>query len=221
MTTPARARLLRGGAALFLVLLAVSVRAGEIPVGRFSAQDLSGWEEQTFRGKEKTRYTLVPDGGRTVLQATSRGTASGLIRKLTVDLKSYPLLRWSWKVLRSLPGEDVARKGGDDFAARVYLVFPRTFFWRLRAITYVWSSRLPVGTFVASPYTGNAIVVALESGDRKAGTWVSEERNVYEDYRRAFGEDPPELGGVAVMTDTDDTGDQATAWYGDISLVSR
>jgi hypothetical protein len=62
------------------------------------------------------------------------------------------------------------------------------------------------------------MMVAVESGDEKAGTWVTEERNVYEDYRRLFGEEPPMIGAVALMTDTDNTGGEATAYYGDITL---
>jgi hypothetical protein len=61
----------------------------------------------------------------------------------------------------------------------------------------------------------------VESGDEKAGTWVSEERNIREDYRRFFGEEPPRVGAVAVMTDTDDTGDEVTAWYGDITISEK
>jgi hypothetical protein len=89
----------------------------------------------------------------------------------------------------------------------------------MRAINYVWAAHMPRGSFAASPYTKNAFVVAVESGDGKAGEWLTEERNIYEDYRKVFGEEPPHLGGIAIMTDTDDTGDEVTAWYGDIALA--
>jgi hypothetical protein len=78
-----------------------------------------------------------------------------------------------------------------------------------------------VNAVAANPYTGNSMVLAVESGPEKVGTWVHEQRNIYEDYQRAFGGEPPRVGAVAVMTDTDDTGDDVTAWYGDISLTSR
>ena len=84
----------------------------------------------------------------------------------------------------------------------------------------MWASRLPKGSSVPSPYTSKALIVAVESGDEKAGQWVNEERNIYEDYRKLFGEEPPMLGAVAIMTDTDDTRDEATAYYGDIFLES-
>lgn len=201
-----------------IILWASSAIAGEIPVGKFSAGDLNGWDDEVFKGK--TAYSLVNDNGKTVLKARSVKAASGLIREIRLDPKEYPILHWSWKVAHSLKKEDVTKKSGDDFAARVYVVFPRTFFWRMRAINYVWANKIPRGSSVPSPYTANAVLVAVESGDEKAGQWVSEERNIYEDYRRLFGEEPPKIGAIAIMTDTDDTRDEATAWYGDIFLKS-
>ncbi len=206
---------------LLILLTVAAALAAEVAVGRCSAGDLTGWRDETFRGRPKTSYRLVQENGKTVLMAHSRHAASGLLRKVELDPRTYRVLRWSWKVEHTLKGEDVTRKSGDDFAARVYVVFPRTFFWQTRALNYVWAARLPKNAVVRSPYTGNAAIVAAESGEGKAGTWVSEERNVYEDYRRAFGEEPPRIGAVAVMTDTDDTRDEVTAWYGDISLAER
>src|SRR6266567_1464266 len=206
---------------ILLVLLTAAVAlTAEIAVGRFSSGNLSGWQDETFRGKPLTSYQLVKENGRTVLMAHSRHAASGLLRKVALDSRKDPVLRWSWKVEQTLKREDVTKKSGDDFAARVYVVFPRTFFWQTRALNYVWAAKLPKNTAVPSPYTGNAIIVAVESGEEKSGSWVSEERNIYEDYKRTFGEEPPRLGAVAVMTDTDDTKDEVTAWYGDITLAS-
>lgn len=200
------------GAILLLALLPLPSPAAEIPVARFSASDLSGWSDKGFKGQ--TSYTL--ENG--ALKAHSVHGASGKIRKLSVDTSKYPKLSWSWRIERPLKREDIASKSGDDFAARVYVVFPRTFFWRMRAINYVWAARMPKGSVAPSPYTRNSVIVAVQSGDEKAGQWVFEERNIYEDYKRIFGEDPPLLGGIAIMTDTDDTRDEATAWYGDITL---
>ena len=198
---------------LTLALLAANVAPlQEIPVGRFSAGELTGWSDKIFKGK--TSYTL--EGG--YLKAHSVRAASGLIKKLSVDTRRYPRLSWSWRVEHSLKREDIKSKKGDDFAARVYVVFPRTFFWRMRAINYVWANKMAKGSEAVSPYTANSVIVAVQSGDEKAGTVVQEERDIREDYRRIFGEEPPLLGGVAIMTDTDDTQDEATAWYGDITL---
>jgi hypothetical protein len=201
-----------------LLLGAIQCTAAELVLGEFSSGNLTGWSDKIFKGK--TTYTLVKENDKSVLKAHSEKGASGLLKKVKLDPKEYPVLRWSWKVEHALKGEDVTRKSGDDFAARVYVVFPRTFFWQTRAINYVWASRLPKGSSVPSPYTSKALIVAVESGDEKAGQWVKEERNIYEDYRKLFGEEPPKLGAVAIMTDTDDTRDEATAYYGDIFLES-
>ena len=203
---------------ILTVVAPLSCAAEEVPVGRFSTGDLAGWSDKIFSGK--TGYSLVNDGGRTVLKAHSKKAASGFIKKVKLDTRKFPLLRWSWKVERTNSKEDIRIKAGDDFAARVYVIFPRTFFWQMRAINYVWAAKMPKDSHVPSPYTGNAIIVAVESGDESAGAWVCEERNIREDYLRFFHEEPPELGGVAIMTDTDNTGEESTAWYGDIQLVS-
>lgn len=206
--------------ASILLLNTVPVGANEQQaIGKFSVGDLTGWSDKVFKGK--TSYSLASEDGISILKAHSVKAASGLIKKVSIDSKKYPVLRWSWKISHTLKKEDISKKSGDDFVARVYVVFPRTFFWRMRAINYVWAARMPKDSIAPSPYTTNSRIVAVESGEEKAGIWVSEERNIHEDYRRIFGEEPPRLGAIAVMTDTDDTQDEATAWYGDIFLASQ
>jgi len=190
--------------------------AGELVIGRFSAGDLAGWKEQLFAGK--TRYVFTSSEGRTVLAASSTKSASGyLYRKPGVSAAKYPILRWSWKISHPVAGEDPDRKTGDDYAARVYVVFPGRFFWQTRAICYVWSGVLPTGTFRVSPYTANVVNIAVASGT--AGIWRVEERNYVEDFRRYFGADPPDPAAIGIMTDTDNTGGSVEAWYGDISFA--
>ena len=203
-------------AAILLLAFPRPALSGDLVVGNFGTGDLSGWTPKVFRGE--TVYTLVEDGGTTVLKAESRGSASGLVKEIRLDPRSAPILRWSWKIERTLPSGNERTKAGDDYAARVYVVFPSALFWRTRAVNYIWANRLPVGESLPNAYTSNAVMVAVESGNGKAGTWVHEERNIYEDYRELFGQDPPQLGAVAIMTDTDNTGEEAVAWYGDISL---
>ncbi len=199
---------------LTLFLMSSNISAAEHMIGRFSSADLSGWTEKIFKGK--TDYAIVIDEGKKVLKAHSRHAASGLLKEINIDPKQKPVLNWSWKIEHSLKREDIAKKSGDDFAARVYIVFPRSFFWQTRAINYVWANKMTKGSHAPSPYTGNNTIVAVESGDDKAGNWIIEQRNVYEDYRKFFAEEPPAIGAIAVMTDTDDTQDEITAWYGDI-----
>lgn len=193
---------------------------GELHLGRFGNGDMSGWKEQTIGLlKQKTTYAIAKIDDRTALGAYSRKSASGMIYRQSIDPKKHPVLTWSWKISQTIRKGDEKVKEGDDFAARVYVLFPRGFFSKTRAICYVWANRLPKGTHQPSPFTSNVITVAVDSGDERAGTWVSHQRNVYEDYRTFFGEEPPTIGAVALMTDTDNTGESATAYYGNISML--
>lgn len=189
--------------------------SARIDAGRFSQGDLSGWQTKTFKGE--TRYTLGRDGERRALHAESRASASGLVRKLHIDLAQTPFLHWSWKVDNVLGNNDEWTRRGDDYPARIYVVFSGgLLFWRTRAIDYVWSSNQPIGTTWPNAFTGRARMIAVESGPDRIGSWVDERRDVRADYRNLFGSNPGSADAVAIMTDTDNTGLSASAWYGDI-----
>lgn len=232
---------------LSLVLLAGSLLAespSTLHVGVFSRAQAGGpypdsWEPLTFHKIDKhTEYSLVEDDGTVVVKAMSHGSSSGLTREVTIDPKEYPIIEWRWKIENVLQKSDVTTKEGDDYPARLYITFvydeskidfldqaqyelakllhgkyPPT-----GAINYIWESRSPIGTMVPNPYTDRAVMIVVESGEAKAGQWVTESRNLYEDYRTAFGDDPPPVSGVAVMTDTDNTQESAVAYYGDITF---
>jgi hypothetical protein len=209
---------------LLLILLCICTHAeasdGELHLGRFSSNDLTGWKEQTIGLlKPKTTYNLIKDNDKTVLVAHSIKSASGRIYTLNLDPKEYHTLKWSWKIDHTIKKGDEKTKNGDDFAVRVYVLFPRGLFSKTRAICYVWANKLPKGEHVASPFTPNIITVAVDSGEELAGQWTFHERNIREDYRRFFGEEPPRVGGVALMTDTDNTAESAFGYYGDIFLL--
>jgi hypothetical protein len=193
------------------------IAAGPLLIDDFAAGLSAKWEKKVFQGE--TVYRPVLEEGRPAVKAESRSSASALIYRVSFDLKTYPRLSWSWKIGRTIGKGDERTKEGDDYAARVYVVFPSVLFWKTRAVNYIWANRLPRGDFLPNAYTGNAVMVAVESGDGNAGRWIDEERNLAEDYRRAFGEDPPKVGAVAIMTDTDNTGEQAVAWYGAIRFL--
>lgn len=203
---------------LYVALFYGTADAEVFAVSNFTHDGLSGWETKSFKGK--TNYTPVRDSdtGLIAIKAQSKGTASGLIKKVNLNPERYRYLHWSWKISGTLPKGDEKRRDGDDYAARVYVVFPGRFFWQTRAINYIWANRLPAGQFIPNAYTGNAMMVAVESGSIKAGQWISETRDILADYKRLFGESPNEIGAVVIMTDTDDTGGEATAWYGDIFI---
>lgn len=196
-----------------------------------------GWKPLTFpKISRHTEYELVSDSERSVVKATSQASSSGLTREVRIDPKDYPIIQWQWKVSNILKAGNVAKKEGDDYPARIYVTFEYDsdkvgFFGRakyeaakliygqyppLGAINYIWESRAPIGTTVPNPFTDQVYMIVVESGPAKLNTWVTETRNVYEDYKRAFGEDPPVISGVAIMTDTDNTGEAAVSYYGDI-----
>ena len=208
--------------AMLLLALACPAALAQQPVAvsRFATDGLDGWERESFSGE--TRYAVVQDDGQAVLQAKAQGAASGLYREVKVDLERTPWLTWRWKVEHPLDIADEQVKAGDDFAARVYVVVRYGWaFWQTRALNYVWASRLPVGATWPNPYTGKAHMAAVQSGAGRAGEWVTESHNVLEDYTRAFGEPPEGDVAVAVMTDTDQTGQSATAWYADIRFTAQ
>jgi hypothetical protein len=209
--------ILPAAAASLVLSVFAGIAAGPLLIDDFAKGFSAGWEKKIFKGE--TTYRPVLEEGRPAVKAESRASASALIHRITLDPKTYPRLSWSWKIVRTIGKGDERTKGGDDYAARVYVVFPSALFWRTRAVNYIWANRLPRGAFLPNAYTGNAVMVAVESGGGNAGKWVDEERNLLEDYRRAFGEDPPKVGAVAIMTDTDNTGEEAVAWYGAIRFL--
>ncbi|GGO77016.1 hypothetical protein GCM10011348_05620 [Marinobacterium nitratireducens] len=206
--------------ALALILVLTCARAENIAVGLFSRGQLGDWNSKVFDGV--TEYRLVTDNGDQVLQATARDSASGLYRELEIDLGQTPVVEWSWKVGNRLTGIDERTRAGDDYPARLYVVFSGGLaFWRTRAINYVWSSTQAAGSEWPNAYTANARMIAVRGRDDAVATWISERRDVRADYRRLFGEEPPAVVAIALMTDTDNSGRYARAWYGDIRFVSR
>jgi hypothetical protein len=145
------------------------------------------------------------EGGVRALCAQPR-CGFGLFRELEVDPR-HAVIHWSWKVDAGLHAGDERTRDGDDYPARVYVVFSGgAAFWRTRAINYVWSSREPAGQTWPNAFTANARMIAVRSGRQGTGQWQSERRDVRADYRRIFGEDPGTVDAVAVMTDTDNGG---------------
>ena len=208
------------GGALLAVSTVAGAVDGDLMIGRFSAGDLKEWQTKAFQGE--TRYTFDDKSGRLALFAASQGAASGLYREIRVDLNRTPWLQWSWRVDRVLSGVDERTKAGDDYPARVYVVVSGgAAFWKTRSLVYVWSSHQPVGATWHNAFTSNARVMALRSGTQDAGQWVSEKRDIRADFRQLFGEEIAQIDAVALMTDTDNSGQSATAWYGDIYFTAR
>ena len=237
------------GPILCLALLSAAAKGlaqqpARLAVGTFSAAVEGaalpdGWHMLTFKKIERhTRYDVVKDQAITVVRAVSEASASGLTKAVTIDPREYPIVRWRWKIENIVDKSDVTRKDGDDYPARLYITFAYepdkvSFGKKLKykagqalfgdipiaALNYIWVSKSPVGTVVDNAFTSFAKMIVVESGTRRIGSWVEEERNVYQDYLSAFGEEPPAINGIAIMTDTDNTKERAVAYYGDIEFV--
>jgi len=204
---------------LLIPIISGPALASDILLDDYQQGISKNWKEKSFKGL--TRYEVVQEDGQRCIKATSDASASALYHEIDFDPREYPFLAWRWKVNNILAKGDELKKEGDDYAARVYVVFPSALFWRTKAINYIWANKLPQGQSVPNPFTSNACMIAVESGTPHVGQWLEEKRNLLEDFRKCFGEDPPKAGAVAIMTDTDNTGEQAVAWYGPIRLIRK
>ena len=188
--------------------------------GVLTLPDLSQWKTETFSGE--TSYEVVNIDNQPVIKARAEQSASGLVRKIRVDLTKTPYINWSWKVDNVLSNIDETQKGGDDYAARVYVVISGgLFFWRTRAISYAWASKQPKNSSWPNAFTDRALMVAVESGPALTGEWVVEKRNILKDIKNLLGVDKTAIDAVAIMTDTDNSKQSATAYYGNIYFTAE
>ena len=236
-----RLALLLLGAVLVEPAVIYAQASATIEVGKFSSAAEGtalpdGWKPLTFPKVPKhTAYALVKDGNTVVVKAVSNASASGITKEVRINPKEYPVVRWRWKVENLLKTADVATKEGDDYPARLYITFEydpdKVSFGKkarymagklifgdipIAAINYIWDAKAPQGLFVDNAYTDFARMIVVRSGPQGVGTWMEEERNIYEDYRKAFGGEAPMINGVAIMSDTDNTRESAVAYFGDI-----
>jgi hypothetical protein len=196
-----------------------------------------GWQTWTLsRLKKPTEYRLVDVDGRTVVRASAKASASGLVHKLDLNPHQSPLLSWQWKVDELIKGADNTTRHREDSPVRIVVSFAgnidslplaeRMFFDNVRLFTrrqlpyatlmYIWENRVPRGTVLPNLHTSRIKMIVAESGRNRLGKWHEITRNVVDDYRRAFKEEPGRITSVAILTDTDNTGAHATALYGDI-----
>ena len=202
-----------------------------------TGQTDSSWVMMEVKSDHITDYSATYDqDGSRIIKAESDNAAGGLIYKRRIDPEAYPIIEWRWKVNGVLNDGNLRTKDGDDYAARIYITFDydksnlsfgdrlkyaaiKTFTSYdipLRALNYIWANRADKGTIAPNPFTDWVYMVAVQSGQSKSGQWIIESRNILKDYREAFGENPPDITGIAIMTDSDNTGGSATAYYGDI-----
>jgi hypothetical protein len=199
-----------------------------------------GWKPWTLsKLKRSTYYSLVLEDGKTVVSAKADASASGLIHPLAnLDARSYSQLSWRWKVDQLIKGADNTRRSLEDSPVRLVVAFSgdkdkldfgdKMFFSQVKAVSgqempyatlmYIWENRVKKDTVITNGHTGRIKMIVAESGRDKLGSWQEVKRNLYEDYKRAFGEEPGAITAIGILTDTDNTGESTHAWYGDISL---
>ena len=186
-----------------------------VPIKKDRAGAPDGWKIREWRGKAAVSVVATASGD--ALHLKSAGTSTALYKDVSFDIRDRPRLNWRWKVIALPKGADVRLKSTDDQAAQVYVIFPK---WpsaiNSRIIGYIWDTQAPKGLELTSTKTSTTKYVVLRSGQAGLGQWFAESRDVYEDYKRLFKEEPPLVGSVSVMIDSDDTAGTAESYVADI-----
>jgi len=219
---------------LVIVFSCISPHAADSHVlFREEFKNLNNWEPLYFpKIKKHSSYEVISEGGRSYLKAGSDASASALIYKKTFNVYHYPRIRWRWKANNVYKKARAREKSGDDYPIRIYVMFryyPDTanFSEKLMyaaakalygkyppysTLNYVWASREDESGLITSPYTDRSKIIVLEKGREKVGQWIDEEVNILKDYREAFGKDPPPTAGIAIMNDSDNTGERSVSY---------
>ncbi|MBL7070705.1 MAG: DUF3047 domain-containing protein [Candidatus Omnitrophica bacterium] len=190
----------------------------------FSSDDsLKEWDKKILH--KRVDYSIETKDDESYVRAMSRRSCSALYHKMNLDVKGRPFISWKWRVGdfpdKRLP-EDLLNQEEDDFAARVYVIFPAIFFSNTKVLEYVWARDLEAGEISSSPYSDNIKLMVVESGPSAEDKWVTEERNIYVDYLLAFKSKPKaKIGAIAFMCDSDSTGSSAEAFFDDIKVFYK
>ena len=197
------------------------------------AGELDGWH--SFDNDLDECYAIGEEENNFFLKARTKDRGSIIAKSCSYSLKEFPVITWRWRALLFPEGADERYKHSGDSVAGIYIIFPsiinpgkfkNKLGFKLpvpdrlkpECIKYVWSASLPIGTVIDSPYARKTKIVVLQNGTSPLNKWVTEEVNVYEDYRRFFNKEPEEVQAVGILTDADDTSSEAMADYDDIFL---
>ena len=223
----------------------VRERGSRVEVARFSGKQAGEalpayWQPSIILpSKPRTDYALVRTADGVSLEASADKSACGMVRRIRIDPAQHPVVQWRWRVGNLIPGADKRVASADDSPARLFVSFhgdekkldfeQRTQMRLARALSgqslpyatlmYVWSNELPVGTVVENPHTDRIRAIVVASGPEGVREWRDYRRNVLEDYRKAFGEEPWDIVAVGLMTDADNTKQKARCHYGDITFL--
>lgn len=220
---------------LCLCLLATTMQAEEGKDILFHEDffDLEAWKPFTFPKIERhSSYSILQEGAVSYLRAESNSSASALLYKNSFDINRYHKVRWRWRIEKVYERGNAALKSGDDYPIRVYVMFkydPESAGFKERltygiakafygeypphsSLNYIWSNKQQDEKIIPSPYTDRSMMIVMESEEEKANTWVDEEVNVMDDYRKAFGKPPPSTASIAIMNDSDNTGEDSVSY---------
>jgi hypothetical protein len=208
-------------AVVFLTLALAPASAQKVLFAEDFSRGLSnGWQNVAFF-KSPTDYQVRRDGTNIYVRGVADHSCSALSTKLDLPAPPKLILRWRWRI------DGVVTNGSErdlkkfDHAARVFVAFD-TFIGPPRTLNYLWGNVEPPGTVLAHPKSSRAQIFVLESGNGKAGQWISEQRDVTADWKRVFPDRPmPKIIGLGVMTDGDSLGMKLTGDYADISLIGE
>ena len=205
---------------LLIIILIISGPsfADKVNIFEFTEIELSELEVRKVRGADKkTEYSVGSNDNGNYLKAVADNAASGLGKKVNIDLNKTPIINITWKVEKDLEGIKENTKKGHDFAARVFVI-KKTGATPLsnRAINYVFSSNNKVGENFPSPYTKKSIDNVLATTQENLNEWVTVKANVKEDFKKFHDLDVNELDGLAIMVDTDNSKMKAISYFQNI-----
>jgi hypothetical protein len=175
----------------------------------------NGWQLKEKAGRAS--LSIVNVDGLKAVQLRSTNTSFSLQRQVNADLKKFPILSWKWKVTKLPEGGDFRHSKTDDQAAQLFVAFNKR-----QMIVYIWDTTAPkdlIGEALAPPFMSIKVVV-LRSAKEDAGKWLTESRNVYEDYRKLYGDtpSPPVAAGVRLQINTQHTRSSAESYFADLAF---
>jgi len=171
----------------------------------------SGWQLREKTGKAD--YTVIQDGGISALRLRSEETSFALQKAVDIDPLLYPVLSWKWKVTRLPDGGDFRKSNADDQAAQIFLAFSNR-----KTIAYLWDTTAPAGSVENAsgiPFVSVKAIV-VRSGPNDAGRWITETRNVLEDYKALYGDEPPVLAGIRIQINSQHTATSGESFFADV-----
>jgi hypothetical protein len=212
-------------AVVLLLVLTMAAWAADVVIDDWKSQKLGahgipdGWTGGQTWGLPQHDLTIAENEGHRVLHLKSKIESSAIRRDIRgkVNLQETPILEWSWKAITLPKNGDCRKKGTDDQAAQLYLVWPRfPEAVRSQIIGYIWDSTAPAGSIVKSEKTSTVTYVVTRSGAADLGKWITERRNVLEDYKKIYGAQPDNPGYISIAIDSDDTVSSAESVFGAI-----